>query len=412
MSTQPPELQLPARQRNFIVAIALVAAFSVFLIFNEDPWAFGRFLVTGIAYAAAIVLSISWFVNTKHKRKSALILLIGTLVFLGGVYALSAGNGFPATNVTNSTSYSCTTFTTQTNSSGHPAVGSGFSCTANSVPTENVPLALGYNLLAWIPPVGCALFSMPIWSGKGASRYDNFARLIGGSVPASAIFLNLVGIQSTGSLLSLPVLYLPLNPYLAYGECDSMTATNGCVYVNQLFVLADYAFWLVIVLLTTMTLNEIVSRRPSAPASGIGKPVIYTLALGIVLVLGLAVVPASVAASGVLVSSGDNYSFYPNISFVRIPFDAGHAERLSGAYESSAPVDVYLLNSTQFLSFDSGGGNCPLTSVTPLMINGTGGSISSDVVGSASYSLIFCAPYQFNGPKIQVTITNSIKLTS
>ena len=108
----------------------------------------------------------------------------------------------------------------------------------------------------------------------------------------------------------------------------------------------------------------------------------------------------------ILVSSRDNFSFYPNISFTRVPFVAGHAERLSGAYESSAPVDVYLLNSTQFLSFDSGGGNCQLTSGTPLMINGTGVSISSDVVGSGSYSLIFCAPYQFNGPKIQVTITN------
>ena len=393
----------------FVFTLVLVAAFSVFLVFNEDPWALGRFMVVGIAYLAAIVLSIVWFASPR-RRGHALILLVATLVMLGGVYSLSGGNGYPATNVTNSTSYSCTTFSHTTNSSGYPAQGSGFSCTGYDFPVQNIPLALGYNLLAWVPLVGCVLFSMPVWNGKGASRYDDLARLIGGSVPAAAILLNLVGIQAAGSLLQLPVLHLPLNPYLAYGMCDSTTATGGCAYVNQLYVLVDYAFWLGVTILTSAAMSEFVSHRMNsgAPLRNSG---LYSLALASILVVGLAVVPASMAASGVLVYPGNSFSFYPNNSFVRIPFVATHSASLSGAFDSSTPVDVYVLNSSQFVSFDQGGGYCPVSSAAPLFANATRGSITTNVE-SGSYSLVFCAPFQSNGASIQVRVTSPVKLSS
>jgi hypothetical protein len=392
------------------LTIVLATAFSVFLVFNEDTYALGRFMVVGVAYLSAVVLSIAWFASSRRGRRHALILLTATLVMLGGIYSLSGGNGYPETNVTNSTSYSCTTITTGTNSSGYPVHGTQYSCTGYASPVQNIPVALGYNLLAWVPLVGCVLFSMPVWNGRGAFGYEGIARLIGGSVPAAAILLNLVGIQSTGSLLSLPILHLLLNPYLAYGECDSTTSIGGCVYVNQLFVLADYSFWLVVVILAAMAMSEVVSHRQSALAS-IRKPALYSLALAFVLVVGLAVVPASIAGSGILVNPGNSFSFYPNNSFVRIPFVAGHTESLSGAYESSAPVDVYVLNSTQFLSFDRGGGYCPVPSVEPLLVNDTQGSIATNV-GSGSFNLIFCAPFQPNWPSLQVTITSPVRLTS
>ena len=397
----------------FVFTLVLVAAFSVFLVFNEDPWALGRFMVVGIAYLAAIVLSFVWFA-TPRKRGHAMILLVATLVMLGGVYSLSGGNGYPATNVTNSTSYSCTTITITSgaNSSGYPVHGTQYNtqCNGTTFPVRNVPLALGYNLLAWVPLVGCVLFSMPVWNGKGASRYDYLARLIGGSVPAAAILLNLVGIQSSDSLLQLPVLHLPLNPYLAYGMCDSTTSTGGCAYVNQLYVLVDYAFWLGVTILASAAMSEFVSHRMNsgAPLRNSG---LYSLALASVLIVGLAVVPASIAASGVLVYPGNSFSFYPNSSFVRIPFAATHSTSLSGAFESSAPVDVYVLNSSQFVSFDQGGGYCPVSSAAPLFAYATRGSITTNVE-SDSYSLVFCAPFQSNGASIQVKVTSPVKLSS
>ena len=393
----------------FVFTLVLVTAFSVFLVFNEDPWAFSRFMMVGIAYLAAIVLSVVWFA-TQRRRGHATILLVATLVVLGGVYSLSGGNGYPATNVTNSTSYSCTTFSHTTNSSGYPAQNSGFSCTGYNFPVQNIPLALGYNLLAWVPLIGCVLFSMPVWNGKGASRYDDLARLIGGSVPAAAILLNLVGIQAAGSLLQLPVLHLPLNPYLAYGMGDSITATGGCVYVNQLYVLVDYAFWLGVTVLASAAMSEFVSHRMNAGAP-LRNSGLYSLALASILVVGLAIVPASIAASGVLVYPGNSFSFYPNSSFVRIPFVATHSASLSGGFESSAPVDAYVLNSSQFVSFDQGGGYCPVSSAAPLFANATRGSITTNVE-SGSYSLVFCAPFQSNGASIQVKVTSPIKLSS
>ena len=131
MTEAPPHTSASA----FALTLVLVMAFSVFLIFNEDPWALGRFVVVGIAYLAAFVLSIVCFASPR-RRGHAMILLVATLVMLGGVYSLSGGNGYPATNVTNSTSYSCTTFSYTTNSSGYPARGSGFSCTGYNFPAD------------------------------------------------------------------------------------------------------------------------------------------------------------------------------------------------------------------------------------------------------------------------------------
>lgn len=85
--------------------------------------------------------------------------------------------------------------------------------------------------------------------------------------------------------------------------------------------------------------------------------------------------PVSIAQSGVVVYPENSFSFYPNTSYVRMPFTASHGASLSGAFESSAPVSLYALNSSQFLSFDQGGGGCP-ASATPLLVNATRGSSS------------------------------------
>jgi hypothetical protein len=178
--------------------------------------------------------------------------------------------------------------------------------------------------------------------------------------------------------------------------------------VNNLNVFADYAFWLAAVILASVAASEFISRS-RVPGAPVRKGVLYALALISVLVVGLVVIPAATARSGVLVNSGSSFSFDPLNSFIRVPFEASHNGTLNGAFESSAPVDVYVMNSSQFISFDMNGDYCPLKLVKALSVNAIAGSVGTNI-GSGSYSLVFCAiPHDRN---IQVTITSPVKLSA
>ncbi len=391
------------------VATPLCVAFSVFLVYNEDPWVFGRFIVIGIAYLAAVILSLVWLAGSRARRSSLILLLLGTILVIGGVYLFSVGNGYPATNVTNSTSSTCTwTTTTSTNNSG-PIPVPTYSCGSVDVPVQDIPIALVLNLITWVPLVGCFLFSMPVWS-EGSPRYSGVARLLCGSVPAASLILNLVGIGLTGSLNSLPAVHSPLNPYPAIGECDSLTSLYGCVFVNQLSVFVDYAFWLGVVILASIGTSEFISHRAN-PSRPLRKGVLFSLGLVVVLVMGLMVIPASIAESGVLVSPGSSFSFNPYGSFVRMPFVVSHHETLKGAFISSAAVDVYLLNSSQYNVWYRDNGFCPVSPPQPLLAKVARGNMTT-VVSSGSYNLIFCsASTSYKLPSVTMTITSAVKLS-
>ncbi len=53
--------------------VFLVALFTIFLVFNEDPYEIFRFWVVGIAYLVAIILSVAWFGSARARRSAALI---------------------------------------------------------------------------------------------------------------------------------------------------------------------------------------------------------------------------------------------------------------------------------------------------------------------------------------------------
>ena len=416
LALSPSEEQAASRTKadegrsTLAITIALIATFSVFLVYNEDPWALGRTFVMGTAYLVAIALSAAWLANSTTRKRSALILLLGTIVVLGGVYAISGGVGYPSSNTYYSTTNSCVTTTGGTNSSGYPIHGTQTICTGHDIPYQNIPLALGSNLIAWMPLVGCLLFSLPA-SREASPRSNKLASFLGGCFVAAAILLNLVGIQSTGSLTSVPAVHMPLNPYPAYGECDSITALNGCVYVNQLYVLADYAFWLGVVGLASIATSQFAARRMGSKVP-IRKAAVCSLALVLVIIVGLVVIPTTVADSGVIVDSGSSFSFYALNSYIRVPFTVSHTETLSGTFQSSAALDVYVLNSTQFLSYDDAGGYCPIAHLNPLLVNATRGTIATSI-GSGSYSLLFCgaSALQRNLPSIQLTISSPLRLS-
>jgi len=278
------------------------------------------------------------------------------------------------------------------------------SCTENDYAVQNFPLALGYNLTVWTPLVGCVLYSMPGW-GKGNTKYYELARLLGGSAIAAAILLNLVGIGWSGSLQVLPSIHSPMNPYPATGECDSSTADGGCVYVSHLYVLVDYAFWFSVAILSSLSMGSLVSRA-SGSYSRIAKSVLLPVALLSLLFVGLSVIPST--QNGVLVNSGNSFSFNPSNSVIRVPFEVSPNRTLTGGFDASAAVDAYVLNSTQYSSFDQGIGYCPIPRVVPVLAGVTHGLVAVNL-GTGSYSLIFCSSVHV--PSIQVTVSSPIKLS-
>ena len=342
--------------------------------------------------------------GVKNRKRSAFVLFLGTILVIGGAYGLSSGSGYPATNVTTATSFSCTS-STHTNSTGN-IISTSYGCTENDYPVQNIPVALGSNLIVWVPLVGCICFSMPAWR-EGSPRYDKLARLLGGCVIGAAILMNLVGIGFSGSLQVLPPVHMPLNPFLATGECDSMTSIEGCVYANRLYVVADYGFWLVVVILASVATSTFVTYKTTSGAR-IRSGVVFSVLLALALFVGLVVIPASIAGSGILVNTGNSFSFYPDNSYVRVPFVAGSNETLRGDFRSNAAVNVYVLTTAQFESFDNGA-LCPGSSIAPLLVNATGGSLATRV-GSGSYSLLFCS-YLVGVPSIQITISSPLELS-
>lgn len=389
----------------FVTVLVLASIFSLIVVFVEDPFSLGRFIVEGLAYLVAIGLTLAWLGGSRNRKKSALILLIGTILALGGAYALSSGSGYPANSATIVTSYNCTT-TTVTNSTGHN-VQTINSCAQIVSPIQNIPAALVSNLIVWVPLVGCICFSMPLWT-EGSPRYYRSARLLAGSTIGAAILMNLVGIGSSGSLQVLPPIHMPLNPFPATGECDSMTSVNGCVYTDRLYVAADYCFWLAVVVLASLATSAFLAYKRTRDVS-VRSGVVYSAVFMLVLVVGLATIPAAVTQSGIILNKGNSFSFDPGNSFVNVPFMTGSNETLSGDFRSSAAVNVYVISTPQFESFDSSGAASPSSSI-PLLVNATQGVFTTRVT-TGSYSLLFTSR-SVNTPSIEITITSALRLSA
>ena len=143
----------------------------------------------------------------------------------------------------------------------------------------------------------------------------------------------------------------------------------------------------------------------------IRRAVFVSFLLASVVVLGLVVVPALVSQGGVLVYSGNGFT-YSSSDFLDIPFVVGHHSQLSGSFQSSSPSYLYLLNHSQFWKFDGDGGYCPIQGVSPLLFNVTHASIAASVE-NGSYSLIFCTNFQAPSTyDVQVQITSPIQVSS
>jgi hypothetical protein len=180
------------------------------------------------------------------------------------------------------------------------------------------------------------------------------------------------------------------------------------VFVNRLYLLADFAFWLGLVVLASFTAGQFLKKESKRDSSRTteksGHPetrraLISLVPVFLVLVFGLVAVPVIISSSGIVVPNGTSFVVPSNGQYLNLPFDVGHLSRLSGDLQASRPVDVYVLNSSQFTSFVETG--C-LSPGPPVIENLTSGTFSTPVP-AGSYNLIACLSTDTSDVSVEFT---------
>jgi hypothetical protein len=126
--------------------------------------------------------------------------------------------------------------------------------------------------------------------------------------------------------------------------------------------------------------------------------------LGLVL-LGLVVIPAWNASSGIVVAQGTKVQVNQG-SFAFIPFSASQQSRISGSLSADGEIEAYVLNSTQFTDVDRGGG------ASPRSYEFASGNVTSVALNlmlpKGSYYLVFYS-VPSSSPR-EVLVTEAIEL--
>ena len=402
-TTDPPESSTkPASQWSvLVVTFVLSAVFILIFVSLEDPYSLGSAFLSLFVYIIATALTLT----LAKKPRTILILLAVSLAIAGAAWAVK-GDGYPVSSATTSYTSSCTTFTNGTSGLVQQM------CGAVSHTGSDIPQAVLWNILAWVPLVGALAFAVPRAKGGRLFTYGSLGRMLTGSIPGAALLFTLLGARSAGLIGSPTVGFGPLNPYVAFRECDSTTSLNGCSFNNNLYLLVDFLFWLAVAMLVALLAGAayVGYERTRGRRISIGLAGKWTaLSLAVLLALGLTVVPSALTQGGAIATSGSTFSFTPG-DFVDIPFNPAHAANLTGSFASSIPVYVYLLNSTQFGSFDLGGDSyCPVEGATPLASNATQGSLAAHTFPGPN-TLLFCAGFDFHSAaSITIQVTSPIR---
>lgn len=389
------------RRVEFFITVVLAAIFVAFFVADEDPYSLGAAFFTLFVYAIAATFSIT----LVRRPRVVLVLVVLSLAVVGLSWAVR-GDGYPVTSATLSYTSTCTNVTNNTSGYVYQA------CRAVPNSGQDVAGALGWNLLAWAPLVGCLLYEIPLGEGGKLLSYGSGARMLRGAVPAAALMFNLLGARS-GGFIGSPIVGLgPLNPYVAFRECDSTTSLNGCSFNNSLYLLVDFMLWLAVALLIALVIGGIYfrSKREGGGASFVGgsKAMWATVALFVIVIAGFTVVPAVLTQGGAIVTSGSSFQFPSYDNYLNIPVTSTHQATLVGSFTSSVPVDVYLLNYTKW--DNNFGPYCPLDTAA-LFVNATGGALNAPAP-QGSYDLVFCPillpPNLYN---ITIVVTSPIRLS-
>ena len=391
-------------QAGFVVTLFSAALFTAFFVATDDLYSLGGAVPLFVAYLAAGVISFRLLL----RRRLVLPFVVVSLLALGLAWIIG-GSGYPVSSATVSYTSTCTTFTNGTSGLVQNI------CGAQPHPGQDYPLAFAEDFVAWAPLVGCLLYAAP-GDGK-VLGYGNLGRMVRGAVPSAAIMFSLLGVRSTGGFNS-PIAGIgPVNPFIAFRECDSTTAINGCDFSSPAYLLTDYLFWLALGLLLAVLVGEAyrLGRRNEGHGELVGhdpRAKWVAVVLAALVIAGGTVVPLALTQGGAIVTSGYTFSFSPG-DFIDIPFAAAHASTLTGSFSSSTPVDVYLLNSTQFSSFHLNGNYyCPMAGTSPVLSNATRGALDVQAV-SGSDHLVFCVSFAFrNAAAITIQTTSAVRIAA
>ncbi len=397
---QPPRSLTP--RVEFLATGALTAIFVALFVAVEDPYSLGAAFFSLLVYALAVGFSLA----LVWRPKAIPVLLVLSLVAVGLSWAVR-GDGYPVSSATLSYTSSCTSVTNSTSGYVYQA------CRAVPNSGRDVAAALGWNFLAWAPLVGCLLYEVPLGEGRRLLTYGTVARMMRGAVPAAALMFILLGARSSG-LIGSPIVGVgPLNPYVAFRECDSTTSLNGCSFNNSLYLLVDFLVWLAVALLIPLLVGGVYlrSKREGRGVSSVGRSrvILATVALAVVMIAGFTAVPAALTQGGAIVTSGSSFRFSSYDYYLNVPVSSTRPSVLVGSFASNVPVDVYLLNTTKW--DNNFGPYCPLDTQA-LFANSTQGTLDAPAP-RGSYDLIFCPifqpPNQFD---IVVRVTAPIRLSS
>lgn len=240
-------MALRSDARKFEYTLAVIAVFSAFVIYSNDPSGFGPFIVKGIAYFASISLIFAGLSLAKgRKRLAYLILLVAcTTSVMLWAYVSTGGNGTPAQG--SQVSYTCSNVQIP-NATSPTGYTNGTKCSGNSYYDIT---SIAYNLAFWAPLIGSMIYAMPVWIDPGKRNLATACtRNLIGSVPAGVTLLLTYGLYNLN--LGFPELFnghSPVNPFVSYNySCSSVNfGIVRCVQVNALYYLIDYLFWIAVV---------------------------------------------------------------------------------------------------------------------------------------------------------------------
>ena len=386
---------------GLLFTVVLTVLFAAIFATTEDPYSLGATFYTLFVYALAVgfTFALVW------RPRAILVLVVVSLAALGLTWALH-GDGYPVSSATLSYTSTCTNVTNSTSGYVYQA------CRAVPNSGQDIAVALGLNFLSWAPLVGCLLYEVPLGEGGRLLTYGTAARMLRGAVPAAALMFILLGARTSGFIGSPVVGFGPLNPYVAFRECDSTTSLNGCSFNNSLYLLVDFLFWLVVAFLIALVAGAIYTlskRGRSAAFIDRSKVILTAVVLATITLTGFTIVPAALTQGGAIVNSGSSFQFSSYDYYLNIPVTSAHQSTLVGSFTANIPVDVYLLNYT--LWDNNFGPYCPLKTAA-LFANATGGALNAPTP-RGSYDLVFC-PVLLPPSEVNITIlvTSPIRLSS
>jgi len=314
-----------------VVQLSFAIAGIIFLAFlrvlGEDPYGLTG-AIFGILLFLVLLAFVAYSFFSPTGRRILILSAVSTVTLAILVFALTSWRGFPISA---------------------PPASSTFAYF----------LVVAFNLTYWFLVCAPLVYGMPFWAKSLLSK--KIARNLLGAAFSGWYLLNLALPEVVGGYMDLSKGIGPLNPYIAFADCDSTTFQNGsCLSANASYLIADYFFWILVAALTSLIASELLTvLRGSLQRNAIERSVMSTtrktsflragilaVLLGALIAIGLYVVPIEAQNSGVVLPSGTDLSIHiGNWEAVPITVDHNNSQ-ISGAIETSQPVFAYIAYST------------------------------------------------------------------